>query len=216
MEDQNIFVSQTLCDDIFISAKEQLDICMSKWCTSYENNSSGGEMRSERGADIEKFIRDSINNIGVKLKKNLKAVRGTGNEKLLRLHYDNKELIKKHQVDVHIYLDDKFIAVIECKAYLDHCYYVRACDDFKLFKKFGHDIKCFIFALENSVDESSKLFTDVITDHVCDEIFYVLDGKRSSSKPIYDSRYKKQINETKLKEFINSMVELCTPKTSST
>ncbi len=33
--------------------------------------------------------------------------------------------------------------------YLDSCYYVRACDDFKLFKKFGYNIKTFIFTLED-------------------------------------------------------------------
>ena len=63
--------------------------------------------------------------------------------------------------------------------YLDSCYYVRACDDFKLFKKFGYNIKTFIFTLEDSIKKETKLFTDYLTDNVCDDIFYMLDGKKN-------------------------------------
>ena len=93
--------------------------------------------------------------------------------------------------------------MIECKAYLDSCYYVRACDDFKLFGKFGYNIPGYIFTLENSIDEDTRIFTDYVTDNSCKGIFYMLDGKRSSSKPIYNQHFRKQINKDKLIAFID-------------
>jgi hypothetical protein len=133
------------------------------------------------------------------------ALKGSNDKKELVLNHNNKIIKKDHQVDIHIYKDDVFIAVIECKAYLDSCYYVRACDDFRLFKKFGYNVKNYIFSLENSIDENTKLFTDVVTENVCDDIFYMLDGKRTSTKPIYDKKHKKIINKEKLTYFIQSM-----------
>ena len=32
---------------------------------------------------------------------------------------------KDHQVDIHIYINDIFIAVIECKSYLESCYLIE-------------------------------------------------------------------------------------------
>jgi hypothetical protein len=75
--------------------------------------------------------------------------------------------------------------------------------------KIAHpDIKCYIFALENSISESSKVFTDVETDDVCDGVFYMCDGKRSSSKPIYKKEFYKTINETSFNAFVDTMKSL--------
>ena len=181
---------------------------MDKWITTYTSNYSGGKMRGDRGEDIETFVINSINYIGKELKTNLIAKKGSSDKKLMKLEINNKVIKKMHQVDVHVYLNKNFICAIECKAYLDSCYYVRACDDFKLFKKFGYDIKNYIFTLENSIDEDTKLFTDHITDNICDNVFYILDGKRSSSKPIYDERYKKEINNDNFINFIEFIFNL--------
>jgi hypothetical protein len=180
----------------------ELNGIMDKWCENYSNNCSGGKMRSDRGSDIEIFVRNSINNIGKMFGINLIAKKGSEDKKELKINTQYKEIIKQHQVDIHIYLNDTFIAVIECKAYLDSCYYVRACDDFTLFKKFNYSVKNYIFTLENSIDEDTKIFTDHITENICDDIFYILDGKRSSSNPIYDIKNRKQINEIKFNRFI--------------
>jgi hypothetical protein len=110
---------------------------------------------------------------------------------------------KEHQIDVHVYLDEIFIAVIECKAYIDHCMYVRACDDFKIFKEFGYSLKNIVFAMEDSMNTESKIFTDHVNNGICDKCFFILDGKRSSSKPIYNPLFKKDINKTKVKLFID-------------
>lgn len=186
----------------------ELNKIMDNWCTSYANNCTGGEMRGGRGEDIEVFVRNIINMIGDNTNRKLVAVKGSNDKKEMKVTVSNKEITKEHQVDIHIYLDNIFIAVIECKAYLESCYYVRACDDFKLFRKFEYHVKNYIFSLEESLNEDTKIFTDYINDNICDNIFYILDGKRTSSKPIYDSKFRKKINIDKLNTFIDCMYSL--------
>ena len=161
-------------------------------------------MREKRGSDIETFVRTTINKVGETSNIDLHARCGNDDKKDLIIDLpDGKKLTKQHQVDVHIYKNGVFVAVIECKAYLDSCYYVRACDDFKMFKKFDYNVKNCIFTLENSIAEDTKIFTDFINEYICDEIFYILDGKRTSSKPVYDMKHKKTINVNVLTKFID-------------
>jgi len=186
----------------------ELNTIMDNWCKNHEENFSGGKMRNDRGEDIENFVKNVVYMFQALYGVNVYALKGADDKKELILHHKDKTLKKDHQVDIHIYKNDEFIAVIECKAYLDSCYYVRACDDFRLFRKFGYNIKQYIFSLENSIDLNTKAFTDAINDYVCDDIFYMLDGKRSSNKPIYDKQHKKIINKEKLVYFITSLQKL--------
>ena len=193
-------------DNIIEKSYIELNNIMDNWCKNYEENVSGGKMRWDRGDYIEKFVNFVVNMFNSEYNVNVYAVKGTTDKKELIL--SGTKIKKKHQVDIHIYKNDIFIAVIECKAYLDSCYYTRACDDFKLFKKFGYDIKKYIFALEDSIKKETKIFTDYIFDNICDDIFYMLDGKRTSNKPIYDKKHKKKINKEKLTYFIKSLQKL--------
>ena len=194
----------TIKDSVIQSAEIELSNIMDEWCKSSAKSCSGGEMREKRGSDIETFVRMTINKIGELLNIDLHARCGNDDKKDLIINLPNgKKLTKQHQVDVHIYLDGVFVAVIECKAYLDSCYYVRACDDFKMFKKFDYNVKNYIFTLENAINEDTKLFTDFINEYVCDNIFYILDGKRTSSKPVYNIKHKKPINKKELAKFID-------------
>jgi hypothetical protein len=192
-------------NNIIEHSYNELNSIMENWCKCYDENFSGGKMRGDRGDDIENFVKNVIKMFVTTYGIRVDALKGSNDKKELVLNHNNKIIKKDHQVDIHIYKDDVFIAVIECKAYLDSCYYVRACDDFRLFKKFGYNVKNYIFSLENSIDENTKLFTDVVTENVCDDIFYMLDGKRTSTKPIYDKKHKKIINKEKLTYFIQSM-----------
>ncbi len=167
-------------------------------------------MREMRGSDIETFVIQTINDIGKIYKVDLVAVCGDDDKKDLIIQIpDGKQICKKHQVDVHIYRNNVFIAVIECKAYLDSCYYERACADFAYFKKFGYDVKKFVFTLENSISYDTKVFIDHMNEHICDNVFCMLDGKRSSGKPIYDTNYKKSVNKNKLVDFIDTILSFC-------
>ena len=199
-------------DKITRKLDSKLNHMLSKWCIDYDSNPCGGIMRATRGSDIETFVRNSINYVGQELQVNLVAKQGCKDKKELLLQLETKKIVKQHQVDVHIYLDDVFISVVECKAYLDSCYYVRACDDFTLFKKFDYSVGNYILTMENSIDEDTKEFTDAVTNNVCDGIFCMLDGKRSSSKPIYNRKFFKNHNHTGLKQFLDYIYTLCNTK----
>lgn len=195
-------------NEIMEKLTADLNLIMEKWITNHsDENFSGGKMRGDRGDDIEKFVRGSIQYIGTTLGVPLVAKRGGDDKKALVVNVSHDKTIQKnHQVDVHVYLNEQFVSAIECKAYLDSCYYVRACDDFMLFKKFNYNVKHYIFTLENSIDEDTKIFTDHITNNICDGVFYMLDGKRSSVKPIYDQKHRKKINMEKLENFVDFVV----------
>lgn len=182
------------------------------WCTIHSSESyTGGKMRGDRGSSIEDLARKTIDKIADENNVNLTCKKGSSDKKPLTLTCpDGSILTVEHQVDLHVYLDDKFIAVIECKAYLDSCYYDRACSDFNKFKKFGYNIKTLIFALEDSISNEKKMFIDQLTDNACDRIFYILDEKRNSKKPIYDKRYLKTPNDDKIVDFIDHICDLIT------
>ena len=191
----------SIIENIIKKSYDKLNNIIDNWCDNFDNNLNEGKMRECRGNNIENFIKyviELFNNIEG---NNIYAIKGTDDKKELRIPGTN--IKKYHQVDIHIYKNNKFIAIIECKAYLDSCYYVRACDDFKLFQKFGYPVKHTIFTLENSIDEDTKIFTDHLNDHICNDVFYILDGKRSSAKPIYDEKYKKMINHDNFVRFID-------------
>ena len=185
-------------------AINELTSIIDNWC---DLDVSGGEMRECRGTNIEEFVLKIIHKIAKILDIDLVAKKGKFDKKKLVLP-DNNQISKLHQVDIHIYLNKLFVAVIECKSYLDSCYYVRACDDFELFKKFGYHIKSVIFSLENSIDDNTKKFTDYVKDGICHHVFYMLDGKRSSSKPIYQKEYRKYPTKEKMESFISFLYNL--------
>jgi len=191
------------------SSCQQLNDIMENWCKSHEQKCTGGKMRTDRGADVEIFVKNVVLMFKDAFNINVSALKGDDDKKkLTRLNKNNKEVSKVHQVDVHIYKNDKFVACIECKSYLDSCFYTRACDDFELFRKYEYDIKKYIFALENSINNKTKEFTDDRYDYVCDDIFYMLDGKRSSGKAIFEKKNKKPVNKESLARFINTMHSL--------
>ena len=191
-----------------ISAKllQHLKTMMDKWCTAHNDDKfSGGKMRRSRGEEIERFVRYAVTIVGETCEMNVRAIKGGKDKKILSIDRNDCALTKAHQVDVHVYKADRFVMAIECKAYLDSCYYVRACDDFRLFDKFGYDLKKFVFAMEDSIDAKTKAFTDIVTDNTCDDIFYMLEGKRMSSKPIYDEKHRKPVNEAMLERFVRAL-----------
>ena len=195
-----------IIDNIIEKSCQELNNIMDNWCKSHEQEFHGGKMRGDRGEHVEHFVKSVIHMFMIDYGINVRAVKGSEDKKELKI--PNTEIKKYHQVDIHVYKNECFIAVIECKSYLDSCYYTRACDDFRLFKKFGYDVKKYVFTLENSMKEETKLFIDYETDNICDDIFYMLDGKRTSMKPIYDRKHRKEINKERMIYFIKTIYTL--------
>jgi len=162
-------------------------------------NETGGKIRSGRGNTVEGIM----DIIGKSLNFDCRV--GTSDKQRITIVSNGREYSQEHQVDRHLYFDNRLVAIVECKAYLDSCYYVRACSDFKRMKKRYPHIKAYVFALENSISDEAVAFTDVDYDNSCDGIFYMCNGKRSSSKPIYKKEFAKTIQQEHLSSFVQQL-----------
>lgn len=92
--------------------------------------SLGGKIRHCRGEFVETFVDIICQELGVVCRDGRfdKHIISTTNT-------DGKRFTKAHALDRHLYdQNNQLIAVVECKSYLDSCYYVRACSDFKRMK----------------------------------------------------------------------------------
>lgn len=193
-------------DKLISKLIESINKITDNWIFINNNGVTGGEMRRKRGIDIECLVIDIINCISKEYNSDIKAVNGNQDKKKLTINKNGIEINKFHNLDVHVYKNEKLIACIECKTYLDSCYYTRTLNDFMLFRKFNYDIKNYIFSLENSISTNTKEFMDVIYDNVCDNIFFIYDKKRQSSKPLYCES--KEININFVSKFVDEIVKL--------
>tara|TARA_Y100000310_G_scaffold176488_1_gene176615 strand:+ start:193 stop:804 length:612 start_codon:yes stop_codon:yes gene_type:complete len=118
----------------------------------------------------------------------------------------NKNSIEM-QVDRHQYIDDELFHIEECKSYLDRCYMIRASDDFRMIKKHtNNNITSSIMAIENSVKKESYDF--IMDEGYIDDVFFLADGKRSSTKPIWKEGHYKPLNKTKVAGYIKTIVSI--------
>jgi hypothetical protein len=179
-------------DELYKKTQEEL----------YEET-QGGIIRMKRGKLIETII-DKV----------IEAFKEWGQDVECRVGSQDIQLIevgkftKKHQVDRHIYVQGKLKCIIECKSYLDLCFYERACHDFKTMRIKHPDVIGMVFTLENSLNDESRVFTDTVFDSVCKEIFYMCEGKRSSSKPIYKKKHEKLIQKDKFLHFVEELFSI--------
>lgn len=160
----------------------------------------GGGIRLLRGITCETMVDIICESL------NIESRVGSSDFQLITITgRDGKEYSTRHQVDRHLYYNNKIIAVVECKSYLDSCYYTRACSDFKRMSVLHPNIKKYIFALENNISDSTIAFTDVEFDYVCNDIFYMCNGKRKSKKPIYEKDFSKELVYENVERFINEL-----------
>lgn len=113
----------------------------------------------------------------------------------------------KFQVDRHLYdVNDKLVAMGECKAYLDRCFMERASSDFsRITRGLKNKPTTFILALENGLADSAyRYYMDEGHIH---EVFFLCDGKRKGSEPVWHPDHKKPLNKNTLKRFIKFIRE---------
>jgi len=104
------------------------------------------------------------------------------------------------QVDKHVEIENELRIICEAKTYLDKTYVERASSDFNIIKKYNKigDKKIFsyIISLQDCVKKETLAF--FMRDGHIDNVFILMDLKRSGEKPIWDPRYRKSINIDKL------------------
>ncbi len=164
----------------------------------------GEILRQKRGDFLENLIVDCINMF------NISGVSAKRYDKLVLKSKNG--YTKNHGTDVHIYKHDSLIAAIECKSYVDSCFYERTCSDMNIFKKcMDKNVTTVLVTLENGIKDETQKFLDDMYDKPIDHTFYLTSYKRKSSKPLW-TRYrdtktnKKLINDfaKNLQKIINS------------
>lgn len=162
-KDKKIIKKDNLINELTDYFALKYDEMVYEWINNNNKGITGEEMRQNRGDAVENYVKNIINIIGKKTNKKLIAMKGSESKIKISSIIDNIEIKKEHQVDIHIFLDDKIISVIECKSYLDSCYYTRALYDLNIFKKFGYNLKKYIFTLEESINKDILIFLNFYT-----------------------------------------------------
>ena len=144
----------------------------------------GGEIRKKRGDLCENMIDIICSELTRLDLVELDCRIGSKDKQCITINGSDRNVSIEHQVERHIYHLGKLVAVVECKSYLDSCYYTRACSDLRRMSLLHPTVKRYVFALENSICDSTKEFVDAEYDHICHRVFYMLDGKRNSHRPI--------------------------------
>ena len=168
-----------------------------------EANLSGGENRKYSGETVETCI-----NLIVDMFRELYPmlnieVRGASDK--IKVFGKNGVAFTEESVDKHIYINGNLELIIECKTYLDKCYLQRAVDDCRLIRKgVGHPIQAWIVSLENAISDMAYNFFMFQDDDIyVNECFFLSDGKRASSRPIYkNDNYQTRLNIDKIQVLI--------------
>jgi hypothetical protein len=163
-----------------------------------ENLNAGGKIRGKNGELVENMIKNILKELC--LLNNVSSFKITGKkDDSIRVFSKNGHI--DVSTDVHFYINEKPIFFIECKTYLDKCYFDRANSDFKQLKAQHSDANCVIVSLENGIALNAENY--FMDQGNTDNLFYLVDGKRTSKKPIWGKGFYKPINEDKLFNLIS-------------
>ncbi len=123
--------------------------------------------------------------------------------------YQNQErYFYRAQVDVHVFVDYKFVLGIECKAYAENAMLKRILVDFMLLKHMHKNLSCCLIQLESQLggDYSQPLSSKTLgstSSHtlmsffetVDLEIVTLLEGERRVDKPIHKPEHFKVLDD---------------------
>ena len=144
----------------------------------------------------------------------------------LRQHIEanRDEYFYNAQVDVHVYIDDKFVMGVECKTYSENSMLKRVLVDFRLLKTLHPDLVCCLLQLESMLggDYSEPLASPqlgsprshVLMSHFTEinlNVLTLLEGHRSVNQPIHNPDYFKELRPESLDNAINRFSQLLTP-----
>ncbi|MBR7001963.1 MAG: restriction endonuclease [Neisseriaceae bacterium] len=130
------------------------------------------------------------------------------------------DYVYKLSVDKHIFIDDNFIAGIECKAYTENAMLKRILVDFMLLKTKYPKLDCFLFQLESMLGGDYSLinattFGSTAThsimsyfDNVDLHIFTFIKGERNVERPINKPEYFKPLEASALEKAVFALVNV--------
>jgi hypothetical protein len=177
---------------------QELNLIVDEYCNRAWNANEGGKRRKimgDLGEEISRrIIEFCLNVLNV---KNFKVY--TGSKKKIMCKIDDDAYFKV-QVDKHVEIDNNLRIICEAKTYLDKTYTERANADFSLIRKYNTigDKKIFscIISLQDCIKKETLSF--FMRDGHIDNVFFLMDLKRSAIKPIWNPKFRKTINLDKL------------------
>ena len=141
------------------------------------------------------------------------------------IEQNKDEYIYEIELDRSVKIDQKLVLGIECKSYMDHAMFKRTLIDFGLITKLLYPKLLFcVFQLENGLggdygevskqEQLGSVSTHTLLSHTPEvylEIITLLDGKRSSSKPIHKPKYFKELPEENVEICVNKFKDILQP-----
>jgi hypothetical protein len=159
-----------------------------------------GDLGEKISHEIFKFCLNYLNIIN--------SVVYTGTEKKVMCKINDNAYFNA-QVDKHIEIANELIAICEAKTYLDKPYLERAYIDFSLIKKYSatgnKKITSYVISLQDCIKKETLSF--FMADGHIDNVFILMDNKRSAKKPIWNPNFRKNISFDKLYDCIYVIVK---------
>lgn len=201
-----------------------------------KGRASGGVIRAAKGELVESMARCIVDMAWMSLGG--KAKRLNIKREKIKIPMDQKYIakIKNHQVqqyirkhiekyyypasvDLHVYVDSKFVLGVECKAYAENAMMKRILIDFALIKRKYPNLNCVLFQLESQLGGDYSELKDVafgsFSTHTLLSFFDVnlyiltlLKGERKVDKPIHETKYFKQLTDENICKAMNVLQEL--------
>ncbi len=214
MNNQHVIINKVL---------ENIKVCYDREQKKLEKigkaHKTEGEIRHAAGELVEHILQNIIDTINMYLKNDIQSKVGSSDYLSKSVTYKGKTYqFNTIQVDRHLWFNNKRIAFIENKTYLDSCYYDRALADFRKIAQSLHqsgedpcNVEYIVFAGQKAAKDET-LFAYTIdfyedTKHLTKNVeglsphvFYFLKGIRSSSKPLY--KIKHDLNLEEIKSFV--------------
>jgi hypothetical protein len=180
----------------------ELNSIVNEYCDKAWKTNEGGARRKIMG-DLSEKISYEIFKFCLNYLNIVNSVVYDGSEKKIMCKI-NKDAYFNAQVDKHIEINGKLVAICEAKTFLDKPFLQRASGDFSLIKKYNTNgnkkIISSVISLQDAIKKETLSF--FMADGHIDNVFILMDNKRSSKKPIWDPKFRKNINLDKLYECI--------------
>lgn len=123
------------------------------------------------------------------------------------------------KTDLHVFIDEKFVMAIECKAYTENAMMKRILVDFTLLKEVYPNLDCVLFQLESQLggdySELGNITFGSFSTHTLLSFFNIdliiitlLQGERKVDQPIHKMEYYKPLTKESLYKAIQTFKEL--------
>ena len=199
----------------------------------------GGFIRSEKGKLLEYTVRQLIriawhelgqeqNRLSIhkvktyKIQVKTEYVQQLQNLEVKSYILDNIEkYLYRAKVDVHVFVDEKFVLGIECKAYTENAMLKRILIDFMLLKQMHPNLNCCLIQLESQLGGDYSSPKSLVQygspsthtlmsffENVHLHIITILEGERNIKKPIHKKEYIKKLDNDLLNQAIKKLKQL--------